>query len=118
MMVGFNLPAFKLLDVLSLEAEYYPSRLLPAYATTNSGGYQQVPVPYFETGYYPTDWDKDNWKWTVYAERTLVRGVTLSAQAASDHARSWDWASFGKTNWEMYTTPSDWYWAMKLAVKI
>ncbi len=118
MMVGFNLPAFKLLDVLSVEAEYYGSRLLPAYATTNSGGYQQVPVPYFETAYYPTDWDKDNWKWSVYGERTLVRGVTLTAQAASDHARSWDWASFGKTNWEMYTTPSEWYYALKISVRI
>ena len=119
MMLGFNVPTFKVLDVLSVEAEYYGSRLLPAYKSPGSPAYTSVPVPFLSgLPYYPSDWDKDNLKWSIYAERTLVRGVTLSAQAASDHSRSWDWFSFGKTNWEMYTTPSHWYWAMKLGVKI
>lgn len=119
MMVGFNIPTFKALDVLSVEAEYYGSRWLPTYDFPPQN-YNMVPAPFVQavTDYYPADWDKDNWKWSIYAERTLIRGVTLSAQAASDHARSWDWLYSGKTPWEMYTTPSQWYWAMKLGIKI
>ncbi len=118
-MLGFNAPTFKLLDVLSIEVEYYGSRWLPTYISPAVPAYNAIPVPFFNASpYYPSDWDKDNWKWSVYAERSLTSGITLSGQVASDHARTWDWVTFGKTPWEMYTSPSQWYWALKLGVKI
>ncbi|HEX2612861.1 MAG TPA: hypothetical protein VHO02_04645 [Fibrobacteria bacterium] len=127
MMMGFNIPTFKVLDVLTVEAEYYGNRWLPTYRVqTGSGGggasgSNAVPTPLMDANagnYYPTDWDKDNWKWSIYAEKTLVRGVSFSVQAASDHSRTWDWVTYGKTPWEMYTTPSEWYWSSKLSVRI
>jgi len=122
-MMGFNIPTFKVLDVLSVEAEYYGSRWEPTYLTPSAPHFNSSPVPFIETingvtSYYASDWDKDNWKWSVYAEKSLTSGMTLSVQAASDHSRTWDWVLFGKTPWEIYTTPSQWYWAMKLGVKI
>ena len=114
-MVGFNVPTLRLLDVLSLEFEYYGSQLPPTFRPNQPNA---TPVPVTPDSYYPTDWDKDNLKWSVYAERTLVRGVTLTAQAASDHGRSWDWNYYGRTPWEIYTSPSKWYWGLKLSVAI
>lgn len=114
-MIGFNVPTFRLLDVLSLEMEYYGSQLPPTFKANQPNA---TPVPVTPDSYYPTDWDKDNLKWSVYAERTLVRGVTFTAQAASDHARSWDWNYYGRTPWEIYTSPSKWYWSLKLSVAI
>jgi hypothetical protein len=116
-MAGFNLPAFKALDVLSVEMEYYRNRWLPTYPS--SVELNASPAPYMAVAsYYPTRWDKDNFKWSVYAERGILNGITLSAQVASDHARSWDWNSYGKTSWEIYTTPSQWYWGLKLSAGI
>ncbi len=114
-MAGFNVPTFHLLDVLSLEFEYYASQLPPTFKPNQPNA---TPVPVTPDSYYPTDWDKDNLKWSVYAERTLVPGVTLTAQAASDHGRSWDWNYYGRTPWEIYTSPSKWYWGLKLGVAI
>lgn len=114
-MAGFNVPTFRLLDVLSVEFEYYASQLPPTFKPSQPNA---TPVPVTPDSYYPADWDKDNLKWSVYAERTLVRGVTLTAQAASDHGRSWDWNYYGRTPWEIYTSPSKWYWGLKLGVAI
>lgn len=120
-MLGFNIPTFKVLDVLSVEGEYYGSRWMPTYQSTAGLNYNSEPAPIMDDiagPYYPTDWNKDNWKWSVYAERSIIQGVTISAQAASDHSRTWDFVTAGRTPWEMYTTPSQWYWALKLGVKI
>jgi hypothetical protein len=114
-MVGFNVPTLRLLDVLSLEFEYYGSQLPPTFKPNQPNA---TPTPVTPDSYYPKDWDKDNLKWSVYAERSLVRGVTLSAQVASDHSRSWDWNYYGRTPWEIYTSPSKWYWGLKLGVAI
>ncbi|MDB5048577.1 MAG: hypothetical protein JWO30_1648 [Fibrobacteres bacterium] len=114
-MVGFNFPAFKLLDVLSFEVEYYRSRMVPSFRPNQPNA---SPTPVVTDSYYPADWDKDNLKWSVSAERTLVRGVSLAAQVASDHSRSWDWNNYGKTPWEIYTTPSQYYWGLRLAISI
>ncbi len=120
--LGINLPTFKLLDVLALEVEYYGSQWEPTYPYSSAPAYNASPAPYIDgaagSAYYPTDWDKDNWKWSVYAERNLIHGVSLSGQVASDHARTWDWVTFGKTPFEVYTSPSQWYWGLKLTVKI
>ncbi len=117
MMLGFNVPTFKLLDVLSMEVEYYRSQWLPTYPS--SVELNASPAPYMATSsYYPTQWDKDNFKWSIYAERSILNGITLSGQIASDHSRSWDWNSYGKTSWEIYTTPSQYYWGVKLSAGI
>lgn len=126
-MLGVNIPTFKALDVLTLEVEHYGSRWLPTYRVqTGSGGggssgSNAVPTPLMDAvagSYYPSDWEKDNWKWSLYGEKTLTPGVSFSVQVASDHSRTWDWVTYGKTPWEMYTSPKEWYWSTKLAIKI
>lgn len=116
MMLGFNVPAFKLLDVFSVEMEYYRSQFLPTYPFPIS--LSGTPFPQTPIAYDPKDWSKDDWKWSVYAERSLFGGIMLTTQVASDHSRSWNWDAFGKVPWEMYVKPSEWYWSAKLSAKI
>jgi hypothetical protein len=115
MMIGFNIPTFRLLDVFSLEVEYYGSRAVPSFQPNQPNA---TPTPVVPDSYYPQDWDKDNLKWALSAERTLVRGVTVMGQLASDHSRSWDWNYYGRTPWEIYTTPSQYYWGVRLGISI
>jgi hypothetical protein len=81
-MVGFNIPAFKLLDVLSVEAEWYNNKYANDYSKTNwnSSGVVPKPVeaPNFESKPYP-------WYWSVYACRSITQGLQLLAEVTRNH---------------------------------
>jgi hypothetical protein len=98
-MVGLNLPAFRLLDVLSIEVEYYNSSFINSYYSQYRGA--GLPIPQFpsfgdaggsatpaEVRQYESDARLDNWKWSVYAKKQVVKGIEIYAQAASDHIRT------------------------------
>jgi hypothetical protein len=97
-MGGVNLPTrimgYSLLDVLSLEVEYYNSRFVNNYRNVL---YDAIPMWYLPEEGIPISeeevrlnerWAKrDNWKWSLYAKREVIHGVRIFAQAASDHMR-------------------------------
>lgn len=116
-MMGFNLPAFKLLDVLAVEVEYYGSEFPDNYFGIMSGDVQGVPWPTVPNTYSPDDWKDDNWKWSVFTQRRIVDGVSLSGQVARDHARAWAYPT-GKTHWGIIKDSDDWYWMLKLTANI
>jgi hypothetical protein len=116
-MVGFNVPTFKLLDVLAVEAEYYGSEYPDNFHGIIQGAVQGAPWPTFTSQYNASDWKDDNWKWSVYAQRRVVDGVSLSAQVARDHARAWAYPS-GKTYWGIMNDDKSWYWMLKLTANI
>jgi hypothetical protein len=131
-MLGVNLPAFKILDVLSLEVEYYGKNYVNRVpVVTRNGKMTWLPVPYdqnFNTGapeggnlgqtrnytkslYFS---DQAHWKWSVYAKKTIFNNFSITAQAARDH-------SLNQTNLQVYTDQEEclikdnqWYWAFKL----
>ncbi len=117
-MVGINLPVFKLLDLLAVEVEYYgsPWRNNPDYST-------YYPIPYTSFEYDENDQlreirvpeegagekgKSDNFKWAIVAQKT-VRRLTLDAKIASDHFRATDGAGRPEPNERMHR-PTDWYW--------
>lgn len=121
-MVGINLPTFKLLDVLSVEGEYYNSKF-----TNDFTGpiYQVLPVwnvdvdatlPADQAALNASDVRRDNWKWSIYGKKKIIKGVEIYAQAASDHIRTF------AINGGMLpiTTPltnhngKDWYYIVRL----
>jgi hypothetical protein len=116
-MVGFNLPTFRFLDVLSVEVEYYGSEYPDNFQGILSGNVQAVPWPTVPNTYAASDWKDDNWKWSVYAQRRIVDGVTLSGQVARDHARAWSYPT-GKTYWGIINDNDDWYWMLKLTANL
>jgi hypothetical protein len=112
-MFGLNVPTFKLLDVLSLEAEYYKN-------TYSSDYYSEVYVPFL-----PVPNNKNhgldssavhNWKWSIYAKKDIGTHVQTVLQFARDHRRAWldianmDAADFG----DNLFSGKDWYFMAKI----
>jgi len=106
-MFGFNIPAFKLLDVLSLEIENYPSPL------ANSNEYvftAWVPQPYPAPD---SAYRKDDWKWSVYARKTIANGVFCVFQVARDHMRPVTHDIKSSDRADVLIAADDWYWILK-----
>ena len=95
-MFGFNIPTFKLLDVFSMEWEWfgspYPNDMETIYMDglpVAQKSYKSGPTSTYE------DSTNDNWKWSFYARKTLAGRFHIVFQMASDHLR-WEWADYGK----------------------
>jgi hypothetical protein len=126
-MVGLNIPTFRALDMLGVEVEYRKSRFPDNYF---AGFYDQQPIPsdgVTDVSAYDKDaagfaerekdFDKDNLKWSIYAKRTLRKGLTVHAQAASDHIRFVTTEGGGKfrPTWSPSTQePGQWYYLLRL----
>jgi hypothetical protein len=110
-MVGINLPTFKKLDVLSFEMEYYGSPL--------PDDQEQVLInnrPIYENYSMLTHSSdnnrRDDWKWSLYASKTVLTGVSLRAQVANDHLRPIDQATTNFSGMTVMRNPRDWYYVV------
>lgn len=90
-LLGFNVPTFRLLDVLSFEAEWWNNNFPNSYwgVYPNGGAYNEDPNP----------WNRVNdslignhreplagpWHWSVYAKKTLLKRLKIIGQVARDH---------------------------------
>ena len=108
--LGFNFPAFKLLDVVAIEWEYYgcpysldvwPEMLRgrPAAAIERNGSYS------------PAAWRDDDIKWSVWAERSF-KLFTIKAMIARDHDFMYSYSN-GIIR-QTIDQKSDWQWNLKL----
>jgi hypothetical protein len=126
LMVGFNLPAFKVLDVLALEYEYYrnryPNNPIRVMTTQNL----PLPIAYDGTmtaeltvdqpGGNDVNYNKDDdQKWSVYASRRVAGCFTLIAQAANDHMRILRHGLKIKDYEESLRKPWNWHYRFKVA---
>jgi hypothetical protein len=117
-MCGFNLPAFKLLDVFSIEGEWYGFK---HWNTPENVWKSRSPVPY--TGRpisFIDDWEPktdDDWKWSVYMSKKIMNRIRISAQVASDHISRMQYIlpppSFAKYT-EIVPRTKDWYWMTRV----
>ena len=130
-MVGLNIPTFKALDNLGVEVEYRKSRFPD---TFRSGFYEQIPLPWdavtdvsaydeTSTGFAQTEKDakKDDLKWSIYAKRTIRKGLSVHAQAASDHIRFVTTEGGGKFRPTYSPTTREaghWYYLLRLEMGI
>lgn len=125
-MVGINLPvsypSFRILDHLSLEVQWYGSRLrddLTGYNHTS--GVRPSPLPAINPA-APAETPRvtrDDWKWSLHGARMFGEHVKWSVQAANDHFRPGIYAGDGDNNpprrQGILITPKDWYLSTKLA---
>jgi hypothetical protein len=85
-MVGFNLPTFKLIDILSLEVEWFGN---PYTNSLNSIRFENQPVPLSsqagEKDKLYLDNHGDDWKWSAYGRKTFMNNFNITVQAARDH---------------------------------
>ncbi len=112
-MFGFNFPAFKVLDVLSAEFEYFPSVIPNDFKNVV---YTQTPVPYFTkpiSEYNESTYSKGFWRWSIYAKKMVVKGFSVTAAAAFDHSRTTNMDGFDYEG-ENLTKKGNWHWKLKL----
>jgi hypothetical protein len=107
-MVGADIPAFKLLDVLALEFEYFPNRF--------PNSYQQVfnnstPIPLDVTA---SGRSISPWKWSLYAKRTFLRNFALIGQIARDHFVFTNSNPKVQIKEDVLTRPGDMWWVLRL----
>jgi hypothetical protein len=130
-MLGFNVPTYGILDLFSVEVEWYgspyrndyynignPNAIIAPWMFQNSLTPLSSPVP-VQPGNY-ADSTADNWKWSVTLEKTVARHVRFTAQVANDHYRHPPLvnsaAGIGTTGGTavLLTSPSDWYFMGRL----
>jgi hypothetical protein len=114
-MVGLNVPTFKVLDFLSVEAEWfgnpYPNNL-------NTIMFDNQPVPLSS---YGNEKDSsylnnhgDDWKWSVYGKKTFADHFNIICQVARDHMR-WFRLDYTKEDGkEALRKNNEWYYTIKL----
>jgi hypothetical protein len=124
-MVGFNIPTFKLLDVLSLEVEHYDSKFLNNYKNPLWGSVPMWFPPGIDGQSVEPAWvvendskvRRDNWKWSLYGKKEVTKGINIYAQAASDHIRTIG-ADFGAPSPTYVPITNrngkDWYYIIRL----
>lgn len=118
MMVGFNLPAFRFLDRLNFEIEYYGAPWVDDPTIYNhTSGNIVTPIP--KQSARDTNNTKDDLKWSLYASKVVAGHVKLSAQVASDHFRPGIFQGYGDNNPPLnevpFFSPKEWYWMTKVA---
>ena len=76
-MVGFNFPAFRILDVLSIELEYFNSPYAEDYSGDISSSAEPNP-PNNLVKNQPLDW-------SIFATKTVVKGMSIRGLIGKDH---------------------------------
>lgn len=113
-MFGVNLPTFKLLDVLSVQAEHYAMDYIDSEEMSFA---KNLPVPQTPNDNVAQHFQDlktgDDWKWSIYAKRSLFTGLNLYAQAASDHMRLQDFNA-RRSAQPVVNRPSEWYYLLRL----
>lgn len=120
-MFGMNLPTFKLLDLLSVQGEYYN----PVFPNNIDAVYeQQFPIPYhrnYDPAFGPesvaSTVRRDRWHWSVLAQRKAFKGVTFFLQAANDHIRTFDY-NIKPIKIPITSRPTDWYYLFRIEVGV
>ena len=125
-MAGFNFPGFKLLDLISLQVEYFHSPWLNSYRQIVGENTAIPTIPqggdakFSQTAFNDIS-AHDNLAWSVLVKKRLSHGLWLSGQCARDHTRlvSVDtWAGPGVEPTEVLSSGKDWYWMAQLSAGI
>lgn len=127
LMFGFDFPAFKLLDVLALEFEYYTN---PYFNNNRNQIYPDVDnyspaVPYVFTsqandidgGHGVTSVKDHRWKWSLFARKKIGQNFQIVAQAARDHSRFQDpmnHQTYYTYDGDVTISAKDWYYLLRL----
>ena len=114
-MGGFNIPTFGLLDVCSVEVEWFGN---PYVNDLNPLIFDNQPVPLSNflgeasAAVYKNRHD-DDVKWSVYLKKTMAGHFSVMAQAASDHIR-WYRLNYSQMDGkEALRGLDDWYYTFK-----
>jgi hypothetical protein len=114
--MGFNVPGFNVIDLISFELEWYgctyPMNLANAVRLGNQYAYP-IPAEYNK----PLSWyTSDNWKWSIYLKKMLADGhCSIVMQFARDHMRFQHILDEPKVYEEALIRPNNWWWTTKIS---
>lgn len=122
-MVGFNLPTWGLLDLVSLQFEYFNS---PNLNNTYQLGYRNYAtavqpegtLSHFSGDEYNDITKKDNYSWNILVQKRILSALSINAQFARDHMRTvgTNWFYGGRLEpMEILSRSSDWYGMLQIA---
>lgn len=122
-MLGFNLPGFRFLDLIAVQVEYMKSPWMNNSAQKGRSNFNipYVPLPEDETMSVDEYYDsrtRDDFKWSVLVKKNLLGNLTLSAQAASDHLRATSSVYYYGPQYdhnEVTAFDDHWYWMAQLS---
>ena len=108
-MFGMNLPTFKLLDVLAIQGEIYRSPF------SDGTKFVREALPIWQTGTVDSSKSRaDDFKWSIYAKKSVNKTFAVYVQTASDHFRLTD-AAFNTSNIPVTNAWNhDWYYLFRL----
>jgi hypothetical protein len=104
-MIGFNFPSLKVLDVLALELEQFDSE----YPCSDQQVYNLLAIPVYDKNNRVFRHDK--LKWSVYMKRTFG-SFALKAQFARDHMRPFN-VNDQKPEYTDVLLNKEWWWMLK-----
>lgn len=105
---GINMPTFGLLDVMSLEFEYFGSKYLNDFRQMYEDGRPLGP-PYIE-GLL----NESKWKWSLYLKKSFLNEhCAITTQFARDHMKMSSVSREYSNNKEMLVEPGNWWWVTK-----
>jgi hypothetical protein len=107
-MFGLNIPAFRALDVFSLEFEHFPNRYPNSYKNVYDFN---APKPLTAI-----DRNSTPWKWSLYAKKTFLKNVAIIGQIARDHFVFTNSNLKYQMKEDVLTRPGDWWWVLRLNV--
>ena len=110
LMIGFNIPTFGLLDLLSIETEYSNN---PYSNDTYHAESSFAPIPFTSNGGF-INTNGHVFKWMAFAQKHLGQYFTITGQVANDHLREIDY--FGNySTVEILPLRKNWYWAFQFS---
>jgi hypothetical protein len=111
-MAGINLPTFRLLDALNLEVEYFPSSLPDNFDQLFDNNYPTYND--YSLLFHNTRRNRqDDWKWSLYAAKSIATGFSVRAQVANDHFRTITILN-NFTGQSIMREPKNWYYVVTL----
>jgi hypothetical protein len=131
-MVGLDIPTFKLLDILGVEVEYKKSRFrnnmfwvmddqplpIPLSGTSEDFTNYDVTDPKYTAAQVDsmnTKFGQDDLHWSIFARRKIANGMTVHAQVASDHLRHYGLQVAPIPGYAPATERTkDWYYILRL----
>jgi len=104
-MVGFNIPCFKFMDVLSFELEYYGAK--PNLKLDIPTGGNPIPTP------FSGDVTISPIKWSFFGQKTITKGIAIKGLIGRDHYRTVD-AGDNYDLIEHMNGVKDWHYNLRL----
>ena len=93
--------------------EFYSNPYRNAYYDLNFKS--QLPIPPVPRGEYTEiDFKNDNWKWSIFAQKTFSKNIKVLGQIARDHMRHDIIYNAQRDEEEIFTRNHEFYWALKL----